>query len=254
MLRGSCPCGGDGDFLQLQPSICRVAAVISQFGFNPGIGTGGNGKAASCFECQCDNIGTDVVSGFPRRQQISYRNCLQTVVGFVVIYIVSRFPVHQADIGRQFKRVCFGYLHRVAVVMVYLDAHAVTVGYTFEGDAIRYFLLFIRQVHGVQSFQNQESGIRSLARITVECLGSGSCVSVQPVEGTVGIGNQLSGCGGNIPYGTDGEERHALPSVSHGDVGDGEMRLSGVVHHVEACHGAYERYIQPHVCPHAVFA
>ena len=48
-------------------------------------------------------------------------------------------------------------LHRIAVVVVYLDARTVTVGYTFERDTIRYLFLFIRQVHGIQSFQNQKS-------------------------------------------------------------------------------------------------
>ena len=238
MLRGSCSCCSDRNFFQFQPAVSRAVAVISQFCCYPGIGSSGNSKATSNFERQCHNIGANVISGFTHRQQISYRDCLQSVVGLVIIYIVSCFPIHQTDIGCQFKRVSFCDLHRVAVVVVYLDARTVTVGHTFERDTIRYLFLFIRQVHGIQSFQNQKSCIYGFTWVAIESLGGSSCIGVQSVEKAVRVCYQLAVCGRNISCRTNGEQCYTLSSVSHTDICDSKMRLRSIVYYIEACHGA----------------
>ena len=121
-----------------------------------------------------------------------------------------------------------------------VDARTVTVGYTFERDTIRYLFLFIRQVHGIQSFQNQKSCIYGFTWVAIESFGGSSCIGVQSVEKAVRVCNQLAVCGGNISCRTNGEQCYTLSSVSHTDICDSKMRLRSIVYYIEACHGASE--------------
>ena len=215
LLRGSCSCCSDRDFFQFQPAVSRAVAVISQFCIYPALDPVETVKLLPTFERQCHNIGANVISGFTHRQQISYRNCLQSVVGLVIIYIVSCFPNPPDGYWLSVQRVSFCDLHRIAVVVVYLDARTVTVGYTFERDAIRYLFLFIRQVHGIQSFQNQKSCIYGFTWVAIESFGGSSCIGVQSVEKAVRVCNQLAVCGRNIACRTNGEQCYTLSSVSY---------------------------------------